>query len=267
MAEVELRRRGAVAEIVLDRPERRNALNAAMWAAIAPLVREAEADAEIRVLVLRGAHDTVFAAGADIAELQAFSHDPEAARAFGAAVREAQGSLAACAKPTIARIAGPCFGGGCGLALACDFRFADETARFAITPARLGLVYALADTKRLVDVVGPSAAKDILFTGRILDAEEALRIRLVDRLVPAGGLDDAVASYSELLARAAPTTIRGAKDIVAMILSGASDDTPETTALFAAALTGPDFREGARAFLEKRPPDFRGRADGKKEEH
>ncbi|NWG47082.1 MAG: enoyl-CoA hydratase/isomerase family protein [Alphaproteobacteria bacterium] len=253
---VSLRRAGAVAEIRLDRPERRNALDRAMWAALGEAVRAAEADPAVRVIVVRGADARAFAAGADIAELEALARDPAGARAFGSLVRDTQRALHLCAKPTLALIQGPCVGGGCGIALCCDLRFADETAQLGITPARLGLAYALADTRRLVDAVGLAAARDLLFTGRIVTAQTALALGLVDRLVPAAEIEAAVAAYTEELLAASPAAQRASKRVFSLIAEGETDDTPETIAAFADAFAGPDFAEGARAFLAKRRPRF-----------
>lgn len=257
MTAVRLDCRPPLAFLVLDRPDKLNALNEAMWRAIPPLVAEVAAAPGLRVLVLRGA-GPAFAAGADIAELAQIAETPARRQAFADAVYEAQGALARLAKPTLARIHGACIGGGCGLALACDFRWCEPGARFGITPARLGLSYRLEETKRLVDLVGPARAKDLLFSARLIEAAEAAQWGLVDRVVPAEALDAETEAYALLLAEQAPGTQRATKRVVEKILDGAARDDAESTGLFLDAFEGADFREGQAAFMAKRRPRFGG---------
>ena len=246
----------AVAEIVLNRPGKRNALGAASWQALLDACAGLAADPTVRVVVVRGA-PPAFSAGADIAEFGEVFRDAAAAATYNDLVQAALGAVERLEMPTIAMIAGDCVGGGCGLALACDLRFAAEGARLGITPARLGLAYTLADTRRLVDLVGPARAKDILFSARLLGAAEAHRIGLIDRLLPDdGGLEAAVRDYAGALAANAAYSLRAIKRTVRMIAAGTRDDTPETRRWCDEAVEGPDFAEGWRAFLEKRRPVF-----------
>lgn len=241
---------GRVAHLVIDRPAKRNAFNQAMWAALPALVAQAMADNVVRVLVLRSAAPGMFCAGADIAELSANAANPDWLRANQAAINRAQHDLTRAAKPTIALIDGDCIGGGCGLALACDLRVASARSRFGITPAKLGLVYPLHDTKLLVDLVGPAHAKRILFTGTLIDAATAHRIGLIDEIA-----DDADVLI-DMLTAASGHSQRECKAMVRRILDGQVDDDDATRAMFADAFTGPDFREGVDAFLNKRKPNF-----------
>jgi enoyl-CoA hydratase/carnithine racemase len=241
---------GAIATLLIDRPDKRNAFNQAMWQALPDLLAQAMADPAVRVLILASAADGIFCAGADIGELLANKDDAGWRAANQAAINRAQYELARAPKPTIAFIDGDCVGGGCGLALACDIRVATPRARIGITPAKLGLVYPLHDTKLLVDLVGPGQAKRMLFTGALLDAEEALRIGLVD--VIADGPNDLAAT----IAAASPYSCREIKGFVSRILDGQADDDAATLAVFADAFTGPDFLEGTTAFVEKRTPEF-----------
>ncbi|MGJ3232395.1 MAG: enoyl-CoA hydratase-related protein [Oceanicaulis sp.] len=252
---VYLERSGAAAHLVLNKPAKKNALSEAMWSAIPRLLSEAEADRSARVLVVRG-EGGAFAAGADISEFEEVYSTPERAEAYSAAIAAALDGLAAFPKPTLAAIEGACVGGGCGLALACDLRFAAEGAKFGITPGKLGLVYTLNDTKRLIEAVGVSAAKDILFTGRILAAEEARTLRLIDRLVEPAALMTAVEGWVGLAARASGRSAAVTKQIIARILAGQASDDAATKKLFLDAFQGPDFQEGYRAFLDKRAPEF-----------
>lgn len=252
---VYLTREGPAAHLVLNRPDKRNALSAAMWAAIPPLLAEAEADGAARLLIVRGAGGA-FAAGADISEFEDVYATAERAEAYSRTIAAALDGLAAFSKPTLAVIEGACVGGGCGLALACDLRFAAQGARFGITPGKLGLVYTLNDTRRLVDAVGFSPAKDILFTGRLLDAEEALDIGLISRLLPREALFEEAAGYAEQVAQASTRSARVTKRIMARIAAGQSEDDDATRKLFLEAFQSTDFKEGYRAFLEKRKPRF-----------
>lgn len=242
---------GAVARLRIDRAAKRNAFDQAMWELLPVLVERAMADPAVRVLVLGAAEPGAFSAGADIAEFAAGARDPAWRAANQAAIARAMETLAAAPKPTIARIEGDCVGGGCGLALACDLRVATSAARFGITPARLGLVYSLHDTKLLVDLVGPAQAKRILFTAALIDAGEAHRIGLVDML------DADADALAATIAANAPHTLREAKAMVRRILGGQSADDAATRALFAEAFTSADFEEGVSAFLAKRAPVFR----------
>jgi enoyl-CoA hydratase/carnithine racemase len=239
---------GPLARLRIDRAEKRNAFTQVMWEALPGLIARAEG---ARVLILESATPGIFCAGADIGELLEKSPDPEWRAANQAAINRAQHDLTRASLPTIAFIDGDCVGGGCGLALACDLRVATSRARFGITPAKLGLVYPLHDTKLLVDLVGPSQAKRMLFTGTLIDAEEALRIGLVDQIA------DTPDALVDAIAAASPHSARQAKAMIHRILNGQTDDDDATRAMFAEAFELPDFAEGVRAFLEKRRPDFR----------
>lgn len=249
-----LERDGPVARLLIDRAAKRNAFDQSMWEALPGLVDAAMAEPSVRLLVLASAEPGPFCAGADIGEFSTRSADPVWRAVNQAAIRNAQVTLTRAAKPTIAAIDGDCIGGGCGLALACDIRIASPRARFGITPAKLGLVYPLHDTKLLVDVVGPSQAKRILFTGALVDAVEAARIGLAD--IVDDDLPAALASLAASIAAASPYSQQASKAIVRRILDGATDDDAASSSQFDAAFTGSDFQEGVAAFLAKRAPGF-----------
>ena len=246
-------RRGAVAELVLNRPHTRNALTQAMWAALPGLLEDIAADC--RVLIVRGAGEA-FASGADISEFAEVYATPARGEAYSRQIAAALDALAAFPHPSIAMIRGACFGGGCALALACDLRFADESARFAITPAKMGLIYPFNDTRRLVDTVGAPMARDMLYSARTLDAAEALACGLTNRLASPAGLERIVADYVAQLLDMSPHSAELTKRMLALVLDGQDGDDETTKALFAGAFTHADFNEGYRAFLEKRKPDF-----------
>jgi enoyl-CoA hydratase/carnithine racemase len=241
---------GVIAHLVIDRAAKRNAFTQRMWEALPDLINAAMADEAVRVLMLRAAEPGAFSAGADIAEFGAGAQDADWRARNQAAIARAQTTLARAPKPTIAWIEGDCVGGGCGLAMACDLRVATSAARLGVTPAKLGLVYSLHDTKLLVDLVGPAQAKRILFTAGLLDAREAHRIGLIDLL------DADARALAEQIAANSPHTAREAKAMVRRILNGQADDDDETRGLFADAFRLPDFIEGVSAFIEKRRPRF-----------
>ncbi|MCA3729322.1 MAG: enoyl-CoA hydratase/isomerase family protein [Phenylobacterium sp.] len=246
---------GDVATLTLNRSRKKNALTLAMWSTLPGLLAEVAADRAAKVLVVRGAGGT-FAAGADIGEFETVYATPDRTRAYFDRVGKAMAALAAFEKPTIAMIEGACVGGGLGLALACDLRIAAADAWLALTPAKLGLVYSLPDTRRLVQAVGLSRAKDILFTGRLIAAEEALVIGLVDALYAPEALEAAVAEKTAQIAAASQWTARRAKAIVGLIADGETRDTDETARWLIEAVEGEDFSEGRNAFLSKRKPEF-----------
>ena len=242
---------GATAHLLIDRADKRNAFNMAMWSAMPDLLAQAVATEGVRLLVVRAAEPGgAFCAGADIKELLANKDDADWRAANQAAINRVQYELARLTLPTIAFVEGDCVGGGCGIALACDLRVATPAARFGITPAKLGLVYPLHDVKLLSDLVGPGQAKRILYTGSLIDAEEALRIGLIEQIA------DTPAELTEAILAASPHSVRETKRFVRRVLDGQAEDDAETLRIFAEAFTGDDFAEGTTAFVEKRKPSF-----------
>ncbi len=256
VSHLRLETNGAVARLLIDRPAKRNAMDQAMWEALPGHVAAAMADPRVRLLIVTGASPGQFCAGADIGEFATASGDPAWRQRNQAAIRATQFALARAAKPTLALVDGDAVGGGCGIALACDLRIASPRSRFGITPAKLGLVYPLHDTRLLVDLVGPGQARRLLYTGMLIDAAEARAIGLVEEL--ADDLESAAATFIDALLAASPTSQRAAKAIVQRILEGAHDDDETSAAGFDAAFTGSDFAEGVAAFLARRPPRFAG---------
>lgn len=248
-------RDGAVATIHLNRPDKRNALNGEMWSQLIACVEAAEQDAAVKVVIVTG-EGGVFAAGQDIEELGKGLDDPAWLDGAAELIYQSQKRLHLCAKPTIAKIRGACIGGGNGIALCCDVRFADTSAKFGITPAKLGVIYPALDTKRLVDAVGPSRAKDILFTGRVVSPEEALAYGMIDWLVAPADLDKAVADYAVLVCEGSQYAARGMKRVVQKIVDGLNEDSKETRDMFTGSFLAEDFKEGRAAFLAKRKPRF-----------
>jgi enoyl-CoA hydratase/carnithine racemase len=216
-----------------------------MWRAVPGVLTELARDASVRTVVLTGA-DRTFCAGADISTLRG---DAETSQTLAVAAEEA---LAAFPKPTLAAVRGHCVGGGCQLAAACDFRFATDGALFGVTPAKLGLVYPASSTERLVRLVGPSAAKYLLFSADLIDADRALRTGLVDELHPDDALDARVAEFSRLLATRSQLTQAAAKEY-----ADGLGDAGRIAHWERQAKAGPDTTEGIQAFLDRRAPRFR----------
>lgn len=252
-----LTRDGAVATLTINRPERLNAISYAMFLQFPKLIDEARTMPGLRALVLRGAGGRAFSAGADITEFETTRMTREQTAAYDDAVLGAEEAIANFPHPTLAAVHGHCYGGGCTLAIACDIRFSAAAARFAITPAKLGLVYPLRSTKHLVDLVGPSRAKIILMSGADYSAAQAQAFGLVDEVYddPAA-LDAAVREFTALLSARSGVTQRAVKETVARIMDGVTHDDEPHAQLRESALASPDYAEGVRAFLERRPPAF-----------
>lgn len=252
-------RDGAIATLVLNRPEKHNAVTAEMWRAFPELLRTLDADRGVRVLVVRGAGDAAFASGADISEFAQVRADTATARAYTTLVDAAERALANFPRPTIAMIHGFCVGGGLELALACDVRWASRTSRFGITAARLGIIYSFGATRRLAGVVGPSHARDLLYSARLIDAEAARAMGLVNTVCEPQALESDVYSYARTLAERAPLSQRGAKLMLQHLVGEGRMTESELAAVIEQAYESEDYHEGVRAFLDRRPPHFRGR--------
>jgi enoyl-CoA hydratase/carnithine racemase len=244
-------RDGAIGRLIIDRPDKRNAFTQDMWDRFPVVLTHALADRAVRVIIVQSAVDGVFCAGADIGELLAHKANASWRAANQDAINKLQHDLARAGKPAIAFIDGDCIGGGCGIAMACDIRIATSRARFGITPANLGLVYPLHDTKLLVDLVGPGQANRILFSAQLFDAHEALRIGLIDEIA------ESADSFAQLVATKSTHSCHEIKLIIRRILDGQANEDAASHRVFAEAFTRPDFVEGASAFIEKRKPAFK----------
>ena len=248
----------ALVVVTLNRPRRRNALTLAMWREISALFEGFARAPALRAAVLTGAGGA-FCAGADIGEFPEARATPAMAAAYGEAVERAIEAVRLCEKATFAAVSGPAYGGGCGLAAACDFRVADATAEFAIPAARLGLVYGRSETRALLDAVGLARAKEMLFSAARHDAQSAAAIGLVTHLAREGDALTAARAAARALGDAAPLTIAGAKVVLeALAARPGPEGLAAIRAAEARAAGSEDHAEGVRAFAEKRKPIFRG---------
>lgn len=246
----------SIATVVLNRPERHNALTLGMYTELPGIVAALDADTSVKVIILRGAGQRAFASGADIGEFGRERGNAVSARRYNDRVATAERSLEALEKPTIAMIHGYCIGGGAGLALACDLRFADSTAQFAVTPAKLGLVYSLESTKRIVDLVGPARAKWVLLSGDQISSERALSLGLVDEVKNPGELEASTYEFAETISSRAQFSVRMGKEFVRRVTRGQALDDDETRNIRNSSFDTADYAEGVRAFLAKRRPNF-----------
>ena len=253
-------RDGHVARVTINRPERRNAVSFAAWQSLAASFENLGADPEVRVVVLTGAGDRAFCAGNDISEFAEKRSTPEQIEIYDAVTTHAFEVIRNTEKPIVARVQGSAVGGGFELMQLCDLRIAGAGARFAMTPARLGLGYTLDDVQSLVDRIGASAAREMLLTGRLFDAAQAQRMGFVNRVVPDADLDAAVESCAAEIAGNAPLAIRAIKVAIGEALRSPPErDRARCDALAAACNASEDYLEGQRAFAERRAPEFRGR--------
>jgi enoyl-CoA hydratase/carnithine racemase len=257
MPDILVTTRGSVAVVSLNRPEVRNAVTLGMWRELAEIFSSFAGDDEIRAVVLTSS-GADFCVGADVTEFDRVRQNRDQSAAYEVCVDAASAAIADLPKPVIAAVSGYCLGGGCHLALACDFRFADATAKFGIPSARLSIVYGVRSVQRLLAIVGLANAKRLLYSAEQYDAEHSRSMGLVDRIC-----DDAASaavSYATTLAGNAPLSIAGAKLMLnGLSLGDGALDVAAAQRMIDLAADSGDFREGRLAFAEKRPPRFRGR--------
>ncbi len=250
-----LEKQGAVATLWIDHPTRLNAMSFEMWASIPGFIDEVEADGDIRVLVLRGAGEKAFCSGADISQFGERRSTPEGVKLWNDTVQASVARLGMCSKPVVGFIQGICYGGGMGLALHCDLRYALEGSSFAIPAAKLGVGYYPSWLRRLTSVVGPAFAKDMMFTARRLSTEEARAAGLVNGVVTLSE----VQAIIERIASLAPLSQRASKMAIDEAVSPGLYGEEQCGAAVLTCFASEDYKEGRAAFGEKRPPSFKGR--------
>jgi enoyl-CoA hydratase len=253
-------REGPIGFLIFNNPERRNAVSLEMWQKAGEVVAEFARDDSVRVIVLAGAGDKSFVSGADISKFEDERANADAQARYAKTSSGMRAILREVGKPTIAMIHGYCIGGGMSLALSCDLRICSDDAQFGIPAARLGIGYGMEGLRRLVELVGPSAAKEFIYTARRYKADEALRMGIVNQVFPVQSLDAAVRELANTIAVNAPLSILTAKRVVDELMKDPADrDTALCEQLVKDCGASQDFIEGRRAFMEKRKPVFRGR--------
>jgi enoyl-CoA hydratase/carnithine racemase len=253
------RKEGGVGYLIFNNPERHNAVSLEMWEAASGMLADFAADKNVRVVVLTGAGGKAFVSGADISKFESERASKEAIDRYNETVDRANTAVFEFPKPTIAMIRGYCIGGGVGLALCCDLRICSDNSKFGVPAAKLGLGYGFKGIKKLVDVVGPSFAKEIFFTARQFTATEALQMGLVNRVLPEAELEKYVKDYADTISANAPLTVNSVKYIVGEAVKSASErNLKKCEELVAQCFASSDYIEGRKAFMEKRKPVFTG---------
>ena len=249
-----------VGVITFNNPEKRNAISLDMWEGLGHALTELRDDPDVRVVILVGAGDKAFVSGADISQFEKTRHNAEASEEYAKKSAAQHALLADYPKPTIACISGFCLGGGMQVAMLTDIRIASENSQFGIPAAKLGIAYGYDGLKHLVSLVGPSWARLLMYTGMRIDSAEAVRIGLVDRVVPDAGLWDATSEIARTISGNAPLAIQAAKITIAQVLKDPEKrDMDAIKAIGTACMDSEDFREGRQAFMEKRKPQFKGK--------
>ena len=251
---------GGIGYVKLNQPDKHNAISYAMWKAITEVMESFRDDDAVRVVVMSGEGGRAFSAGADISEFSKFRSNEAEIKAYEAAGRAAYDAITYFPKPVIARVDGYCVGGGLAVALCADLRIATDDSRFGIPAAKLGLGYSHKSLRPLVDLVGPTYAKEILFTARRFTAAEAQRMGLVNRVLPREEIEAFVEDYAKTIAANAPLTVKACKTVVAELAKDPDDrDTALCEQVVEACFGSEDYKEGRTAFMEKRAPRFMGR--------
>ena len=246
--------------IAFNQPNKRNAVSFAMWQAIPEIIRDFASSDDVRVVVMKGAGDKAFVSGADISEFEEVRNTPDQVVIYENATSAANAALRSLDKPLIAMIRGFCIGGGMAIALSADLRITADDGQFGVPAAKLGLGYGYGGIKELVNIVGPSFAKEIFFTGGRFSASDAKTMGLVNRVVPVDELEASVTTLAKTIADNAPMTVKAAKAAVNEGTKNPDErDLDSVAAMVEACFNSEDYKEGRRAFMEKRKPQFQGR--------
>jgi enoyl-CoA hydratase/carnithine racemase len=247
-----------VAYLTVNRPEQRNAMTWEMYQRLVEICERVDEDDALKVLVIRGSGERAFISGTDISQFPAFRGDPRAGIAYEERIDHVVGRLEAVGKPTLASIRGYALGGGLGIALACDLRLASDDARFGVPVIRLGNCLSMHNYARLVALLGPARAKEMIFTARHVSAGEALAWGLVNEVMPPESLAARTRELAEAIAAGPPLTLRASKEAVRRVVDRLMPENPGHD-LIALCYSSQDFQEGVAAFLDKRAPRWTGR--------
>ena len=254
------RKEGSIGYVIFNNPERHNAVSLDMWTRTSEILEGFRNDGDVRVVVITGAGGKSFVSGADVSRFESERSSQDATKLYSEKVGAANEAIYEFPKPTIAMIKGYCIGGGLGLAVCCDLRICSDNSKFGIPAAKLGLGYGYSGVKRLSDLVGPAFTKEIFFTARQFDAEEARVMGLVNRVVKPDELETYVKNYAETIAGNAPLTVKTAKFIANEAVRDENKrNLARAAEMVEACFQSTDYVEGRTAFMEKRKPAFQGK--------
>jgi enoyl-CoA hydratase len=254
--ELYIEKNGAIATMVINRPQKKNAFTLAMFKELGVLLDELEADRNIKVLVVRGVDETAFSAGADISEFLEVRFSAEKAKKYNDFALESIEKLYRFSKPTIALIQGLAIGGGLELASSCDFRFAAENSKLGITAANMGIVYNLTSTKRLYNLIGLSKTKELLYTAKLISANEGKKIGLIDYVYSSEEIEEKCFEFARQIIQKSSVAISGMKKVIQSMIDGENEESEAISEIILASYCSDDYKEGIQAFMEKRKPNF-----------
>ncbi|QEY19792.1 enoyl-CoA hydratase [Psychrobacillus sp. AK 1817] len=254
--QLHIERNGPIATLVFNRAEKKNSFSLAMFKQLGQILEKLEKDTSIKLLILKGVDETSFSSGADITEFLENRFSAEKAKAYNDLTLESVEKLYRFPKPTIALIKTLAIGGGLELANSCDFRFASAGSKLGITAANIGIIYNLTSTKRLVNLIGPSKAKELLYTAKLISAEEGQEIGLIDYVFPMEEVEEECLIFANKIVSKSSTANNGIKQVIQSILDGENEETLEIEQLILDSFSSKDYTEGIQAFLEKRKPNF-----------
>lgn len=249
-------RNGSIATLVFNRADKKNSFSLAMFKQLGELLSELEKDQQVKLLILKGADETAFSSGADITEFLENRFSAQKAKDYNDATLESIEKLYRFPKPTIALIKTLAIGGGLELANSCDFRFASSGSKLGITAANIGIIYNLVSTKRLVNLIGTTKAKELLYTAKLITAEEGQEIGLIDYIYPMEDLEEKCLEFANKIIRKSSVANNGIKQVIQAIIDGDNEETNEIEELILESFSSDDYKEGIQAFLEKRKPNF-----------
>ncbi|MET0960423.1 MAG: enoyl-CoA hydratase-related protein [Psychrobacillus psychrotolerans] len=249
-------RSGSIATLVFNRSDKKNSFSLAMFKQLGELLTELEKDSKVKLLILKGVDETAFSSGADITEFLENRFSAQKAKDYNDATLESIEKLYRFPKPTIALIKTLAIGGGLELANSCDFRFASSGSKLGITAANIGIIYNLVSTKRLVNLIGLTKAKELLYTAKLITAEEGKEIGLIDYIYPLGEIEEKCLEFARQIIRKSSVANNGIKQVIQAIIDGDNEETEEIEKLILESFSSDDYKEGIEAFSEKRKPNF-----------